>query len=251
MLAALFCAPLCAAASPTEFGAGVIVVTGDHHESNGDSHADGVPAPLLHVSHDFGRLQFSAEGIPPIGRVPITGTAIGISGVELTYIGASLRYRLTPRTSAGIGETIYNQQTTYTQEVAAPGTGDHEVTSVLNTNRSRVVGVQYQVVQTLRATPRSNAEFLFAVNPHMTGNVGIHYDYTFSDGNHGSSPWIASPESGSQVDSILSNSIFERHVVLRYGVRYIHLSMHFPDGSLADQNSFLIPFAGLSLSIGR
>ena len=239
--------PLRAPASPAQLGLDVVFVNGTHHESHGDVRASGVPAPMLRLTKDSGRFEFFVEGIPPMGGIPVSGTSLGVNSVQLTYLDMAARYRVLPATLVGIGETIYNQQTGYTSVFH----GFNFTDTTIETDRSRVVGLELGVLQTLRQTPRSIAELSVAANPYMQGTLGMKFDEMSSDGGSFHGPWVDVPESGSQIQAMLVNSVAERRTVFRYGVRYLNLTMHFTDGTLADHNAFFIPFFGGTFAIGK
>ena len=254
-VALLFCIASMTAttvAAPVRAGGGIIFVTGTHHEPNGEAKTSGVPAPLLFIEHDTGRFTLYAESIPPEGQVPVSGSGLGVSGVELTYLGISARYHPTATTSIGIGETIYNQQTVYSKNYEPPtNPGGTYLTSTAQTDRSRVVGVQYLVDQILHRSARSETQLSFAVNPGMRGNLGILSQSSLSNGQTFQGHWFSTPEKGTQIDSMLVESVTNAHFTLRYGIRYLNLTMKFPDGFLADRNTFVIPFIGVSIDLGK
>jgi len=230
-----------ASAEATQVGATVLIVHGTHLESGASAPIGAIPAPLLHARHDVGRFELFAEGIPPFGRVPLGNNGLGISGIELTYLNGVVEYRLSPATRVGIGETIYNQQTTYNQ----PPIDGFPAQQL---DRSRLVGTRYQLDQTLWQTARVHLDLQLALNPHISANLGKHPEGLGVPPNI----WVVLPEAGSQVDATLAATATSRkRIGVRYGLRYLNLIMRFPDGSLADRNTLLVPFVDITAPFGR
>jgi len=245
--AALSCQ--CANAAETQAGLDMVIITGTHTETFASA-TGSAPAPLVHVSERIGRFEIAGEGIPPLGNIPVAANDLGLSNVNLSYFNAVIRYRVTDTTAIGIGETLYNQQSTY---VTSFETGFGNPALQTEIDSSRVAGVQYSIVQTLRQSGRSSLTLRFGVNPHLSANLHHAYKLTFSGGRI--IPIYPSPttdsEAGSQIDAELTDVVrIHRTLRLEYGIRYLNMTMLFADKSLADRNAFLIPFVGLSAAVG-
>ena len=234
-----FCSSGASNAAQTLVGGTVIVVSGSHTEQGGTATASSIPAPIFFGTHRFGRFELEAEGIPPLGEFKVGNSPTGLKTIALSYFAPSIRYHVTSRTWVGLGETIYNQQSMY------------QNTAYTELDRSRVVGLQYQVGVIVHQTLRSSLELQLAVNPHMSANLGQQVTDFFGNGTVFVYPWTSVPESGSQFDALVMNTVHYRRLELVYGLRVINLTMHFADGSLADQNRFTMPFIGFAAPIGK
>ena len=201
--------------------------------------APSIPAPIFFGTHRFGRFELEAEGIPPLGDFKVGNSSLGLTAIALAYFAPSMRYDLTSKTWLGLGETIYNQQSKYQNAWST------------EIDRSRVVGLQYQVGVTVHQTMRSHLEVQLALNPHMSANLGQQATDFFGNGTSHIRPWTSVPESGSQFDALVMNTVHYRRLELVYGLRVINLTMHFADGSLADQNRFTMPFIGIAAPVGK
>ncbi|HUY11323.1 MAG TPA: hypothetical protein VMV73_03580 [Candidatus Dormibacteraeota bacterium] len=234
-----------ASASTTQVGLSTILVTGQHRESSATATLS-APAPVLWISHRSGRFTLFAEATASLGSDTVLGNKLGLTSVQLSYMNALVRYHLTPNTSVGLGESVYNQQSDYTR-------GTYRGASFGEIDTSRVVGVRYQVRELIYRTAHSKIVARFAFNPHLWAHLDIRNtdgDGDGGDGRFGEGGFML-PEHGSQIDAALESSTRNRRFTFTYGVRYVNLVMLFPYGELADQNSFVIPFVGLSTAVGR
>lgn len=244
LVSALICATLflfashMATASPTHVGSTLVLVFGTHTEHDRSvTRSPGFPVPMLTASHSIGRFELTGEAIPPVATFRVDSTHPGLRTVSISYMNFALRYHPTTSTWIGIAQTLYNQQSTYA--VSTYGT---------ETDRSRLAGLQYQIGHMLRTTPHSSLEISLAVNPHISANLGQQTAYQFPNGSSFQTRWLVTPEAGTQVEAILSNTIRLHHMHLLYGIRYLNLTMRFPNGILADQNLIAMPFIGISTS---
>lgn len=244
-LASNFAAP---AGAQTEVGGALVVVHGAHTESNGRATGAAIPAPLFYLKHRLGRVTFRAEGIPPIARLRVLNSSIGLNSIELSYVSGALSYLITPRTSLGIGQTIYNQETTYNFGGSSMG---QSTVRVGETDRSRATGMQYSLEGVVARWSRSSVVARLSMNPRMTGIIGQRLDFTQPGAPVTYTPWRAESENGSQVDAALTANVQRRRLQIGYGVRYLNLIMRFSDGALADRNAFVIPFVSVGTVLGR
>jgi hypothetical protein len=278
VVALYFCtAALPARATQIDLGVTAALASGTHQEQSGRSTVPLIPVPLLTLRIPMQRFEIFAEGVPPIGPVPYRGVMQGISqSTLLSYMNASLRYRVAPHLSVGVGETIYNQSTTYSRRIvthgfmyscqpfsgctSTPVTFTNETTQV---DSSHVPGMRFEVLGNWPAGKNSWLSAGFAVTPSMHAVVRT------SEWSQG---WISpapplplpvpgrgpyrlgfnAPETGSQVDgSIAAGRRFGPYSIV-YGLRYINYLARFNrDGSLADRNTLLLPFVGFERTLGH
>ncbi len=238
-----------ALASTTNVGLSAIVVNGLHREMNGTSSVSAVPAPVLWISHRTGRFTLFGEVTSSLGPTPVSNTGngfgTGLSSVQLSYLNVLLRYHLNARTEIGLGETVYNQRSTYSNPFS---------TLPPQIDTSRVVGMRYEIRERLYGTMHSNLTTHLAFNPHLSAN--LIESQSDGDGDHGdpgiSEPIVTTqPEAGSQIDAALTNSVQNKRYTVSYGLRYVNMQMFFQSGELADRNSFVMPFIGVSTTVGR
>ena len=241
-----------ARASQTELGAGIIVVSGTHTEQTGaQARANDVPAPMLHVLHVAGRFEFQLDAIPP-SRASINGSVLGLNSTSLSYLDGTIRFSVARATLLGIGQMVYNQESLYGRQFGTLPISGTYVTAVNTTDRSRIVGLEFSVKQSLRTTKRSALSAIVAYAPSLRGVLGASSLYTWNDGTHTGGHWFATSEFGSQIDVLVDNSVrVASRAKLHYGLRYLNMSMHFSDGYLADRNAFFVPFVGWSTTLGR
>jgi hypothetical protein len=246
VITALLLLPACclpASASPTEVGASLVVVNGVHVEQTGvGARASVVPAPLLNVRQKAGRFEFAFESIPP-QRAPLSGS-LGLYSTQLSYFRPSVSYQVTRNTSIGVSELIYNQESLYSYTY--PSQTDK------TTDRSRIVGVDYVLRQTLRRTARSEASLTAMIAPNLRGKLG-QFTSIYVAGNVATTfGWLSFPETGSQLDLVGNNDVhINKRTTLHFGVRYLNMVMRFRNGNLADRNAFVVPFFGWSTTLGR
>lgn len=270
LVAAFLCAAVPARATQIEIGVTAALAHGSHQEREGRSTVPAVPFPLLTVRVPLKRFEIFAEGVPPIGPVPYQGVMPGVAqSTKLSYAQASLRYRLTTHWSAGIGETLYNQATTYAQTwvdhgfiVTSPPptvtpetfTNDH-----VQIDASRVPGMRFEAIGRWRLPGGTSLEFEAGVTPVMhaivrTSDV-LTVTMTPKPPFGGFGPWrstFASPETGSQVDGAVTLGRGFGPYTIIYGVRYLNYVAHFNrTGGLADRNTLLMPFVGFQRSLGH
>lgn len=265
---------LCAGAIPVR-GAQVVAgitsafTTGTHQERQGRDTIPLLPLPLITLRVPLHRFEIDAEGMPPIGPVPYRSLYNNTSqSTKLSYAHASLRYALTPRLSVGIGETLYNQRTTYEQVevihgyIGGPGFNTTPMTFTqrrTETDSSRVPGLRFEARAEWPAGKRSWFAAEFAVTPSMHAIVLAEDRF---EGSIATSipitqprPWslhFALPETGSEVDASMTIGRPLGRYTLLYGVRYVNYIAHFDrSGALADRNSLVLPFIGFERTFGR
>jgi len=241
LVAFAFARPVGAATTRVEVRA--LLVNGIHTETGSTSTVAAQPVPMLRITTSEKRWALFAEGTSSLGSTPINasgGFNPGPTSVHLSYVNAIVRYRLNSATSLGIGETIYNQVSTYCQNIPF---------SEPYADASRVVGVRYEIRREFYSTPHSRWNADLAVNPHLSANLVEYEPTNDADGDEGF--MRMTPESGSQVDASISNRVSNKRYSVTYGLRYVNLSMFFPYHELADRNAFVIPFIGIARSFGH
>lgn len=234
---------VCRADSGTAAGVSLLFVSGQHEEQNGSARASLVPAPLIEISHTSRRFEFLAEGIPPL-RAPIGDNQLGIQDIQLSYVSGVVRYWNRRRTFAvGVGETLYNQQTNY-------AFGSYASVSNGQLDASRVAGAQFEALGRIPAGGSDYVEISASVNPSLHGRMG----WTNYETVQGATNTFALPpawERGSEVLLGLERVHRFGRYEFSYGLRYLNYVARFDDGRLADRNTFLMPFAGISRALGR
>lgn len=234
---------VCRADSRTAVGVSLLFVSGQHEEQNGSAKASLVPAPLIRISHGSRRVEFLAEGIPPL-RAPIGNNGLGIQNIQLSYVSGVVRYWNRQRTFAlGVGETLYNQQTNY-------AFGSFASVSNGQIDASRVAGAQFEALGRIPTRHAGYVEISASVNPSLHGRMG----WTNYETVQGATSTFALPpawERGSEVLLGLENVHRFGPYEFSYGLRYLNYVAHFDDGRLADRNTFLMPFAGISRALGH
>ncbi len=232
-----------AAAATTRVEVRALVVSGTHTESGSSSTVALQPAPEIRITTSEKRWAIFAEAASSLGPTPVTSTNVfneGPTSVDLSYLNGAIRYRINPIITFGIGETIYNQDSIY------PSTSPF---GERYAQASRVVGVRYELRSEIYSTVHSHWHADLAVNPHLSANLVQYEPTNDADGDEGI--LLSAPESGAQVDASISNRVDNRRYALTYGVRYVNLSMFFPDHQLADREAFVIPFIGIARTFGH
>lgn len=248
-------APAYARADETTFGVAITGTHGTHREGGGVAKAPLVPAPVLAVSHRFKRFEIVAEGLPPIGAIPVSNNGLGMQSIALTYGDATLRYWNKRQTFAvGIGETLYNQRTQFLQF-------EDSFMQANTVNASRVTGTRYEMLEHIALPGRNFVEAQFAVDPAMHGRFIFEERTTYPTRGR-SYTYTAPPEweRASQVDANVRFVHPFGPFALSYGVRYLNYTASFtrpagwgPAGwpAFADANSFLMPYIAIQRSWGH
>lgn len=238
LLPFLFC-PGVARADDTTVGVTINGTTG-HHLTNGSNQAVPlVPLPMFTIEHTHKRLRLRAEVVPPIGPVPLASGNFFDSGFapRVSFLRADALYTLPGgRFALGIGESIVNQRTFYSD--------------VNVIQASRVVGARYTLETLLSSTPFGRLEADLGFNPSMHGVQYTMLPAGISIGPLGPSPatTVSDGEVGSMVDGSLRWSVPLRRLNFVYGLRYINYTAKYSaTGRLADHNHFLMPFIGVDL----
>ena len=204
--------PCAAGQTAIDLSAGPLL--GTHAEIGAVDTIAPVPIPILSLSHRESIVELYIEGLPVS---PPISSASGVENLttHLTFANGVIRaYLFGDRISLGAGETIYNQDSTYSPF------------RVVDT--SRVVGGRYELA--IHPLPRPELRVAFDVDPVLTGNVTGIYRGRFTT--------RPAPERGSQVDVNAGYRREFRITQLEYGIRYINYVSHFTrTGALAARNT--------------
>ena len=225
MPAVFLCALASARAGETTVGVTLNATVGTHTEADGTVRLPVVPVPMFTLDHRAGRFAIHLEGVPPIGPVPLSNG----DATRLSLLDGAIRYKVAPNVWAGIGETIFNQRTSY------PGN---------ETQASRVVGGRYEVGATLWQSGGQRVEAQVTATPSMRGAITDVFSFSFGP------PLTATgSERASLMDAQAAWSATRGRSTLSAGVRWINYSARFSNGATADQNRILTPFVGWATRI--
>jgi hypothetical protein len=239
-------APEAALADTTSIGVQAGATHAIHRETNGSATAPAVPVPILKASHLTGCFEVAAEGLPPVGPVSFGNNGIGMKDITLSYADAVARYWNPSHTIAlGIGETLYNQQTDFLEQVSA----SDERTLI---DRSRVAGARYELTLRKPLTAANSAQISVALNPAMHGR------FTQTQVPSGNAGVLTTPpiwEHASQVDADARFTHQFGNYALSYGVRYLNYNASFDSNwflqaQFADANALVMPYVALVRSFG-
>ncbi len=233
-----------------------------------------LPLPSFTVERRVGRASIFLEGIPPIGPVQYDrfSQSLGDGGnftnyeqTRLSVLFGVLRFALRDGTRIGIGETILNQRSSTLQGAFAPAssvmfpdgsrfTFPQLTQQQIETQQSHVVGARYELSRRLIGRPRWSLDASFAASPHLTAIITDELRHAVTIGTR-TRMFVRRPEfaaeQGSLIDTALSvTRIVRRNLRFSYGLRYVNYVARFADsGSLADRESFVMPFVGWSAAI--
>ena len=231
----------------------VNALNGQHQLGHGQAdRLSFAPLPLLEVTLGYGAESVRIEGLPPL-TVGYFNQGNGGAATRLSIVNATYRHALPGGWFAGIGTTVYNQDTTYPQGLYRFFSRGSFFTPVVGSLReySRVTGLRLEAGQQIRFG-RALLEYSAAVNPGMHGIDSTRVPtpdipctgcaptvYTFADA-----------ETATQID--LMARVAQRvskHGELLYGLRYINFTSRYTDfpGQLADRNVGFAPSLGYRL----
>lgn len=247
---------------------------GSHKTGLGDAaRLNFTPLPLAELTLRRGADSLHVEGLPPVTIRYGAPGAIGPLTTQLSIANLAYRRGFSGGWFAGVGQTLYNQHTTY---AFTPGaiyvrrdTAPPHVYPIAGAEEqySRVTGVRLEAGRIWTAGT-TRIEAIAAGNPVMHG---VQYTFvptpsgfgTFCTGSFngfgggvptctGGNPTFADPEHASQVDLTLraAHPVGKRGELL-YGVRYLHYSARYEDepGQLADRNVGIAPLLGYRLRL--
>lgn len=231
----------------TSVGVSLNGAHGTHRESDGTVTAPLVPVPIVSASYRNGCYEVAAEGLPPIGPIHIADNGLGMHDIALTYADASVRYWNRSGTLAlGIGETLYNQRTTFGRAF------DSNTTHVTELDRSRVAGTRYEIAGRLPVGKDDEVRATLGIDPAMHGR----YAYTDTIENAAFTSIFSSRSSwerASQVDADVRMVHRFGDYALSYGMRYLNYTAAYTawiHPRFADANSILMPYVGVQRFFG-
>ena len=245
-----------------------------HHEINGGliDRINFAPLPLGELMLRRNNESIRVEGLPAV-TFSYGGGGDGAQSTRLSIVTATYRHAFAGGFFAGVGQTVYNQFTTYTPVNGSFFYARGFSVDPINGSEaqySRVTGLRFEAGQTI-ALKRDRVEYWAAVNPKMhgvqytriptflyycpivtgvtgpsTGGSGVpsgctQVVHTFSD-----------PERATQVD--ISARVAHRltkHAELLYGLRYLNYNANYDDfpRQLADRNVGFAPTIGLRVRL--
>ncbi len=221
-IAAALVTPTNARADDASIGVSLAPLIGVHEETTLRESLPPIPIPILQARGRLDNVELFVESFPFSPQIVEGSRNTQQLSTNLAFFDAVMRgYVLRDRVSLGVGELIYNQSTTY----SPPGT----------INASRVVGGRYELGVGLLPAPRK-LRLLVDLMPSLSGTIHT----TFPGG-------VRAPdrnEAGSQVEIQLRSEHVHGRFEFDYGARYVNYVTHFvQDGSLADRNTGVLPFA--------
>jgi len=219
LAAVLACAQARAVAGETSAGLTLNATVGAHSEGRGAQSLPVVPVPVFWIEHREGKVALYLEGVPPIGPVALGGG----DATKLSMLDGALRVDVAPRAWLGIGETIFDQQTTYANR---------------ETQSSRVVGARYEAGAIVWQAGSRRVDLQVDDSPTMRGRIVDAFPFGFSS---------TGGERASLVDAKATWSTTGPHRIFSAGLRWINYSAVFPNGATADENRLLTPFVGLAI----
>ena len=257
------CASALASAEPLDVTLGVTVnaMSGQHQVNGG--HNDSLsfaPLPLAELVVRSKAETIRIEGLPPV-TFSYGSTGDGALSTRLSIVNATYRHAFTGGWFVGVGQTVYNQFTTY-----IPVNGNfyyargftNDPIDGSEAQYSRVTGARFEIGR-MTQNGRNRIEWWAAANPHMRGiqytriptfqnvcpvNVSLPCQQvvdTFSD-----------PENASQVDlsARVAHRVGKNGEVL-VGLRYLNYTAHYDDfpGQLADRNVGFAPTLGFRVKL--
>jgi hypothetical protein len=246
---ALVCAGIARADDRPSIGLTLNASIGTHAEVTGTQRVPLLPIPLFDLRVPFKRFEVEVEGVPSFGPVGYdSGVAAATRTTKISYAFGTVRYRL-PKTrwSAGLGAIVYNQQTVTRQTITGlcgPSPCVPPSSTITEDDRSRVGGMRYEIGYAIPLSERRSLSLQVGVTPSMHAMIHEYissFNRTFDE-----------PESATQIDGQLRYAVQSRSVTWAYGIRYINYLAHFvANGALSDRNTLIMPFAGVSFSLGR
>ena len=246
-------------------------LSGQHEIDGGHStKLSFVPLPLGELTLRRGRDSIRLEGLPPVSFR--YGSTLEGATTRLSILNATLRHGFPGGWFVGVGQTVYNQFTTY-----APVQGSFvyqrnftiEPINGSEAQYSRVTGARLEAGRSFDLG-REHVEYSVSVNPRMRGIQFTRIPTFITDCIYpprdpvapGPRPTpiscsqridtFSDPENASQVDFSLriAHRLSKRGALL-YGLRYLNYTAHYDDfpGQLADRNVGFAPVLGYRLKL--
>lgn len=222
--------PGIAAADPVDAWLGFTVngTFGQHVEPGVALNVPLLPLPVVDARVRVRDVELRAEALPPIGPIAWNNSNVNIHTTRLGYASAVLYYHLRGGFSAGAGGTVITQYSTF--EPAPYGEP--------LTQSGRVAGLRWAAMEQIPIARDTTVTATFADSPVMHAAVTSTFaPHTF--------PTMSNGETAALVDASVSAERQFGGTALEAGVRYLNYSARFDNGTLADRNRFLMPFAGI------
>jgi hypothetical protein len=203
---------------------------GTHAEDGSRDSIASEPVPILALSHSESFAELFVEGLPVAPSIASTSTDQSIS-TQLTFENLLLRgYAFNDRLSLGVGETIYNQRSTY-----EPGGA---------IDASRVVGGRFEIAG--RPLANRNLRIAFDLVPVLHGLVLPSYP------SRPGSRFEPEVERGTQTEFDIGYRLNRGTAQFAYGVRYInYVSFFTRTGELSDRNAGVLPYVTYGVRFGH
>jgi hypothetical protein len=261
---ALFLSAAAAAcAEPIETTAALSVngLIGEHEVSRGHRERLSLaPLPLAEITFRRGAQSIRLEGLPPVTLGYFAKG--GASSTSLSILNATLRQAFQGGWFVAVGQTVYNQNTTYGSRP-----GDYVVRGfdIIDINGaysqySRVTGIRLEVGRVAQAGV-NRLEYAAAVNPRMHSITYTRIPTFFHDCPPGATSiaqctqhieTFADGENAAQIDLIarVAHRVSKNGEIL-LGLRYLNYTAHYDDnpGQIADRNVGFAPAVGYRVKL--
>jgi hypothetical protein len=249
---ALFlCAGALSSADPVDATLAVTVnpLSGQHQVNGGRSaKLTFAPLPLAELTVRLNADSIRIEGLPSV-TFGYGGNSEGALSTRLSIVNATVRHAFPGGWFAGVGQTVYNQFTTYATSSGAFFYARGVVVDPINGDEaqySRVTGARFEVGR-MTVNGANRIEWWVAANPHLHG-----IQYTRIPTVRRQVHTFADPENASQIDlsARVAHRIAKNGEVL-LGLRYLNYTAHYDDlpGQLADRNVGFAPTLGYRIKL--
>jgi len=197
-------------------GLQLFAVAGVHKDVAGTQYGAGI-GPLLQARLGGRRLALRLEGIPVVAIPQRASAYYGQATPSIGIFNATLGYRVVPRVSFGLGETVINQRT--------PLPNLQQVVS------SRLAGVRYALRYTEPLRGRRTLEANLGAAPTLWGSDV----YVYSDGV--TSPTVKA-EQAAEIDASLAVGFRRPYGEMLVGLRALNFSAKYTATGIAgDRNA--------------
>ena len=213
---ALACSGTARAHERNYVGLQLFAVAGVHKDVAGTQYGAGL-GPLLQARVGGRRLAFRFEGIPVVAIPQRASAYYGQATPSIGIFNATLGYRIVPRLSVGVGETVIDQRT--------PLPNLQQVVS------SRLAGVRYAFRYTEPLRAHRTLEANLGVVPTLWGSDV----YVYSDGI---TPPTVKAERAAEIDASLAIGFHRSYGEMLVGLRALNFSAKYTVTGLAgDRNA--------------
>jgi hypothetical protein len=245
-------------ADPVTANAGITLdfLDGNHESGAGIARITFIPLPLVDADARYRHTALHVEGLPSVTFSYGSKSLEGASATRLSILNTSIRQYLGGSFFIGVGQTVYNQRTSY--DVASQTTRLRTVGQ-----ESRVTGLRFEAGLNEAISSSTHLRATLAVNPVMHGvqystvatvrrNCTVINDPAFAACPTSE---LTDPERSSQFDISISLAKQLRRGELIYGVRYLDYVAHYSeigqpgDGLLADRNVGIMPLIGYRVKL--